>query len=365
MEDSVLVSNVAPVPLRLVCFFFQKVAAAMGPSEEGPNRLQDVGGAFGPPKSWAGALSPLLTRQGLSKGTVDILLQSWRASTGKQYLSYLKRWFLHCSRAGFNPSHFDVSRVLDFLYALSVDHSVATVGVAKAALAAWFGAVDPSLPPLGDMGLIKRFMRGLFLSKPPRPSRPYVWDVGVVLSYIESLGPNDGLSLVALSEKTAMLMALSTACRQQLLYSLRLADMDISFRNGSVCDKSFVYGFHTKTTRPGFHPKGHVLFPLPDSPNTCVVRSVVDYFFRTTSLRGHEEQFFVSSTPPHKGVSRDTIRRWLIGVLRKSGIDVSVFTAHSTRSAASSHAFAGGLPVDEVLQMAGWSSAQTFLPVLL
>lgn len=44
----------------------------------------------------------------------------------------------------------------------------------------------------------------------------------------------------------------------------------------------------------------------------------------------------------------------------KSGVDVSTFKAHSLRAASVSKAKAGFVPITNILNTAGWSSAGTF-----
>ena len=46
--------------------------------------------------------------------------------------------------------------------------------------------------------------------------------------------------------------------------------------------------------------------------------------------------------------------------MRLSGIDVTKYQSHSTRSAASSKARQTGISIEEIMKVAGWSSADTF-----
>ena len=50
----------------------------------------------------------------------------------------------------------------------------------------------------------------------------------------------------------------------------------------------------------------------------------------------------------------------MVNVLKEEGVNVSVFNAHSTRSAASSKASDKGLNMAEISRAAGWSNAKTF-----
>ena len=69
---------------------------------------------------------------------------------------------------------------------------------------------------------------------------------------------------------------------------------------------------------------------------------------------------FISYVKPFKAVSRDTISRWTKTVLDRSGIDTTVYKAHSTRAATSSKACRNNVPLDQIMANAGWKSAQTF-----
>ena len=55
-----------------------------------------------------------------------------------------------------------------------------------------------------------------------------------------------------------------------------------------------------------------------------------------------------------------TIARWVVNVLKEADVNVSVFSARSTRSAVSSKASDKGLNLAEISKAAGWSNAKTF-----
>ncbi|XP_046577174.1 uncharacterized protein LOC124285074 [Haliotis rubra] len=56
-----------------------------------------------------------LQSQGLSTDAVNIILQSWRGSTKKQYKSYHKRWMQFCAKEHCNTVSPTISQVLNFL----------------------------------------------------------------------------------------------------------------------------------------------------------------------------------------------------------------------------------------------------------
>ena len=91
----------------------------------------------------------------------------------------------------------------------------------------------------------------------------------------------------------------------------------------------------------GFRKKGETPKPIEykaSGSDLCPVSIIKIYFERTKVWRQNndETKFFLSYVNPHKGVTSSTIGRWLKTVLGNVGVDTTKFTAHSTRSAASS-----------------------------
>ena len=68
----------------------------------------------------------------------------------------------------------------------------------------------------------------------------------------------------------------------------------------------------------------------------------------------------ISFQKPYKGVTIDTISRWLRIVLKLAGIDTAKFTGYSTRAASTSAANRTNIPITKILESAGWSNATTF-----
>ena len=55
-----------------------------------------------------------------------------------------------------------------------------------------------------------------------------------------------------------------------------------------------------------------------------------------------------------------TISGWLKNSLKRAGIDISTFKAHSTRSASTSKADLSGAPIEEILKRGCWSNKSTW-----
>ena len=61
-------------------------------------------------------------------------------------------------------------------------------------------------PNTSEHPLIKRCIKGVFKTKPPKPMYIYAWDINKALSYIASIGCNEILSDKILSQKPIFLL---------------------------------------------------------------------------------------------------------------------------------------------------------------
>ena len=96
----------------------------------------------------------------------------------------------------------------------------------------------------------------------------------------------------------------------------------------------FYIALFLKATSPGFHQ--HPLeFRTYTNRSLSAITYIRRYLLETKALRHSDGGFFISFKSPHKAVTPTTIARWVINVLKEVGLNVSVFSAHSTRPEAS------------------------------
>ena len=198
---------------------------------------------------------------------------------------------------------------------------------------------------------ISRFMKGYFNQRPPRPRYNFTWRVSKVLDYLRTLFPLCNLSLKMLTFKLVALLVLSSALRAQTLVSLNIDFMRI-FENRV----SFLFPDLLKTSRP-YRRFQLNLFHREDE-TLCVMHTLLYYLERTQSVR--KSQYVLVSYCTYSSVTTSTVARWLKEVLKLSGIDISVFKAHSYRGAAASAAFLSGCSLKEILKTADWTSVKNF-----
>ena len=115
--------------------------------------------------------------------------------------------------------------------------------------------------------------------------------------------------------------------------------------------------------------EGHTLgvFALPSwYGNLCVVQCLDEYLARTKLIRENscadieEEPLIISYAEPFGPVKSATVARYVKLFLGEAGIDISVFTAHSTRSASTSLGNNLGMSFKDIAKAAGWRRESTF-----
>ncbi|XP_062601222.1 uncharacterized protein LOC134262915 [Saccostrea cucullata] len=294
----------------------------------------------------------LLQDRGISENLAVVIFNSWRKSSQRQYWSYIKRWLQFCDSwkiDSFNPT---VNNFLCFLQTLFDQKlSYSAINTARSAVSSLLSLCGKE--NFGSHTLIKRYLKGVFVKRPTLPKYTCTWDVSIVINYLKTLFPLSELSLKLLSCKTLMLLALLTGQRGQTLHLLTVDDVVVGNDHVEIRYSSLL-----KTSKPGKHVN-NVKFPMYVEKELCIVRTLCDYLERTKFIR-QDKKLFISTMKPHKGVSRDTISRWIRDTMEMSGIDISKFCPHSTRAAATSAAHKAGVPIDIIMEKAGWSNASTF-----
>lgn len=235
--------------------------------------------------------------------------------------------------------------------------SHSTLCMTRSALSSYV-CMDGKTDCLGSLPQVRRFMKGVFESRPSLPlkSRVTTWDVNTVLQFLEAWYPHEDLSLKDISLKLAMLLAILSGQRCQTLHSLDMESMELTENKCTFFMSSLL-----KQSRKGYHQKPLELVAFTDHPELCIINVLSTYLRRTAEIRRKNKasQLLISFKAPHMPISRDTLRRWIKSVLDMAGIDIT-FAAHSTRSASTTAASRAGVPLNTILDAAGWSRESTF-----
>lgn len=290
-------------------------------------------------------------RRGMSSASADIMLASITESTLRQYHSALNAWCEYCTLNNIDIYNGSIPNIIAFLtYKFHSGSSYSTLNSIKSALTLIIG------PRLSEDDRVKRFLRGVFKLRPSMPKYEQIWDVSVVLNYLRSLGLNSSLSLKELSKKTATLLAIATGHRIQTFSLIKIQHIAKSSTKLEIKIPDAI-----KTTSPGRCQPILVLPFFRDDLVICPAKAVLDYMFRTKDYRGDLDRLFLTFKRPFKKASISTISRWIKETLKDSGIDISVFTAYSTRHASTTAAANRGVNIDDIRRTAGWTAqSQTF-----
>lgn len=112
-----------------------------------------------------------------------------------------------------------LTKVLEFLAQLVIQgKAYRTVNIARSMLSSTLGRIDCF--DIGKHPLEVKLMKGAHNKSPSVPKYSGFLDVRIVVYFLTSLGPNEVLSFARLSNKLAILLALSTSCMVSELASI-------------------------------------------------------------------------------------------------------------------------------------------------
>ncbi len=320
-------------------------------------------GTDGPTAS-AGAVDPSnrlavvrdqMESSGFSGQVVELLLGGVRNSTSAAYQSAWNGWHSWCVQQGANPMSPPVTKVLEFLsWLVGKGKAYRTINLSRSMLSSTLGKIDGV--DIGKHPLVVKLMKGAYNKKPPIPKYTGFWDVNLVINYIISLGPDEELSLSALSSKLAMLLALSSLCRVSELASI--------VRDSIVIDDEQAK-FALSALRKSQRASSLQLISLKKLQPVslaCPVATLMHYISVSEPFRVGEKSrlLLLGLRPPRNSVCGSTVARWIKSLLSKAGVDTTVYSAHSTRGASASNAANLGVPTDAILSAGCWKSESTF-----
>lgn len=284
-------------------------------------------------------------RHNIPESSIEVLISSLAPSTLKQYDTAFKKWFIFCNKVGQDPLTVTTNYLLIFLkQEFDKGAAYGTLNSTRSALAL-IASNNISTHPL-----LKRFFKGLFRMRPSRPKYNETWNIDPVLTEIKKLHPVETLKLQQLTEKLAMLLALSTGHRIQTLSKIDIADISESSSGIEIRIHDLI-----KTSGPGRAQPTLTLPLLTETPELCPVLALKQYLKITKNVRA-SNKLFISTKKPFKQASTQTISRWIKNSMKKAAIDIKKFTAHSTRHASTSTAYRKGVSIDNIRKIAGWSA---------
>lgn len=274
------------------------------------------------------------------------MLNSISKSTLDQYSPAITTWAKYCKLHKININSPNITDVIKHLtQRFHEGLSYGSLNSIRSALALIIG------PHLGTDDKIKRLFRGFFRLRPPKPKYNSTWDVSTVLNYIEnSYSQKDDLE--SITKKTVTLLMLATGQRAQTISLISINNIVINEDCVIIKIDKLI-----KTSGPN-RMQPFLTLPFFNKNNICPAKAVISYLDLTKSIR-NSNLLFISIRRPYKSVTPSTISRWVKKVMEESGIDISIFSAHSTRHASTSAAYSKGVNIDDIRRAAGWTGEST------
>jgi integrase len=283
------------------------------------------------------------------------MMHARRESSQKLYLTYTNRWLDYCAKHNLHFIHAPLTAGLDFLQTLFTQGlGYSAINTARSALSAVILLSSPGT--FGNHPDVVLYMKGVFNLRPTQPKYISTWDPDTVLRFLERWTPASDISLEKLTFKVLLLILLVTGQRPQVLHHLDLVRM----KKGLDSYEFVLELTDLKQGRCNYRPGTLLLQAYPANKRLCIYHYLTVYLSRTALTRKACTKLFLTLSKPFKAASPNTLSRWIKGVLGQAGVDITTFTAGSTRAAAASKAKAQGAPVAQILHMGGWSRASTF-----
>ena len=264
-----------------------------------------------------------------------------------------------CDRWHADPYRPTVTLVIDFLTE-QFDNGKSNLGVvtnAHSALEIYF----PHYMYVYSNYMIKRLVDGFSTVRPQMPRiKDKVWDANIVIDFLHKLPDYDVLPLHWHSIKLTLFIFLCTMSRKCATF--------VRYRTNGF----FLDGVVTVTlTGPLKQQRACTLskcfkqvdlLPYPQDQRVWPMKCLLEYLNNMKYIRPPDQtRLFLRSVPPFKVVSNNTYVPWVKKRLQYAGIYLKAFSLHSTHASAASTAFQTGIPINEILLRAGWSSIKTFI----
>lgn len=280
------------------------------------------------------------------------MLASLAENTIKQYDVTLKLWWSFCKNNNVEMFSTFIPPIISFLTEqFYKGASYGSLNSHRSALSLLLGN------NIGSDDSIKRLLKGAFKVRPSVPKYTSTWDPQIVLNTVSEWFPNREQSIEKITKKLAILLALCTAHRVQTLSLIKTSNISIGNNGAEIVITDII-----KTSAPGRNLPVLILPYFKNQISICPTTTLEDYLFVTNSYRSESmSKLFLTFRRPYKCASSQSISRWIKDVLAVSGVDVAVFSAHSTRHAATSTANLAGVSIDNIRKRAGWTNtSQTF-----
>ena len=171
-----------------------------------------------------------LTSEGISGDAAELISASRRKSTRSRYESAWRKWSSWCSQQEIDSICCPVNHILNFL------SSKFKEGLQHGAIAGYMFAISAYHLPIdgfkvGEHPRVSELMKGIFNKRPPQPKYNFIWDVDIVVNFIDGMGDNKSIQSLLLAKKLAMLLALTSSSRAHEICYLDITGLPLFLKS--------------------------------------------------------------------------------------------------------------------------------------
>ena len=325
----------------------------------------------------------ILSRQGFSDPTTELLLKDIRQSSSTVYNSQWSAFARWCHLEKIDPLGIPVARLADYLTNLfNKGLQPATIKVHRAAINSVLRLSRTFT--LEEEETLRKLVRAITLQRPRSFQALPPWSLGLVLRQLllppfVRNGTDGKIPLRLLTLKTVFLVAMASAARADELAALSREGHNLTLDHlpsgGTVCNIRPFAGFFAKNATPEEVPRAtslpgiaHLFKDSELDRLLCPVRAVLLYLKRTDSLPGREcpGRLFGHFKPGIK-FRKSHISLWLAETIRlayehsdSDSQSLEKIKGHQVRGMAASWAYFKYVPLSEVRKAVGWKTESVF-----
>ncbi|KAM9957079.1 hypothetical protein ACTFIR_003816 [Dictyostelium discoideum] len=278
--------------------------------------------------------------------TAELLMKSLEPSTLKVYSSSYTRFRNFCSSNSLNPANITLVVFMDYLTHL-FKH--------KPPLA--FSTINVVTPKnqtdIVNDPFITRIMTGIHKLRPSSAKYQEIWDANQVFKHLSTIKVIPKYTYTAILKKTLVLCKMFGLARSSDLVKW-------SF-NGLIITPDSIKGpvINAKEQRKGVLSILELTSLDDTNSQVCPVRHLSTYLRASKGRRKHHSGDSVFIQNERKPLDVKEINIIVLSTLSSSGIDISKFKSHSTRSAMASLLLSNNVPFHVVKKMGHWKSNDT------
>ena len=132
--------------------------------------------------------------------------------------------------------------------------------------------------------IIKKFMKGAFNLRPPKTQYHAIWDVSIMLIYLQNMNTGSDINK---SKRIVCLMMLLSGTRINTLTHLKVTNMYIT---DTEC--LFVLDEVLKHSRPKYCQKPLIFRANPECPELCPVKNLLKYLDTRLTRSSDPDTFY-------------------------------------------------------------------------